>query len=196
VTGTRDFRPWIATWYTQWAVRNQAILVSADYRLAPESKVAEIADDLESLWAWVHSELPSTLESRVSRISADLSKIVVSGESAGGWCAFQLGLSHPKDIRALILRFPMLDIAADVYAEPNKQRADMSAISEATFDDHLKSMVPGQIVTHWIPFPMSPRGNLFHLAACYGRLQDLFGDDPVMFPVRGLKKGDALPKKM
>ena len=54
------------------------VLVSLDYRLAPEVKLPEIAADLVDAFRWLHEQGPTLLH-------ADTSHIVVAGGSAGGY---------------------------------------------------------------------------------------------------------------
>ena len=60
------------------------MVVSPDYRLAPQVTIAEIADDVMAALAWVRSEGPELF-------GVDPRRIVVAGESAGGYLAVLLG---------------------------------------------------------------------------------------------------------
>ena len=52
--------------------------VSIDYRLAPETKIAGIIDDLRDAWRWCHEDLPDLFD-------VDTKRIAVLGRSAGGY---------------------------------------------------------------------------------------------------------------
>jgi acetyl esterase/lipase len=60
------------------------ILLSLDYRLAPEVKLPEITEDLKDAFRWLHDEGPKVLH-------ADTSRIVVAGGSAGGFLTMLSG---------------------------------------------------------------------------------------------------------
>jgi hypothetical protein len=42
--------------------------------------------------------------------TADLSRVLLTGASAGGYCALQQALDHPNGVRAVLLQYPMIDI--------------------------------------------------------------------------------------
>ena len=64
--------------------REDYVLVSIDYRLAPEVKIPEIASDVEDAFRWLHREGPRLFH-------ADCSRIVVAGGSAGGYLTMLSG---------------------------------------------------------------------------------------------------------
>lgn len=57
--------------------------MSPDYRLLPEATGTDILEDVSSFWEWVHKGLSTELAKIDDSISADLSSILVVGESAG-----------------------------------------------------------------------------------------------------------------
>lgn len=61
-------------------VKSQALILSVDYRLAPEHKIPAAYDDCYSSLQWLASN--SSAEAWLER--ADLSRVFLSGESAGG----------------------------------------------------------------------------------------------------------------
>jgi acetyl esterase/lipase len=64
--------------------RQRFILVSLDYRLAPEVKLPAIIDDLQTAFAWLHEHGPR-------KLGADMRRVVVVGGSAGGFLTFMAG---------------------------------------------------------------------------------------------------------
>lgn len=76
--------------------RERFILVSLDYRLAPEVKLPEIAKDIKAAFRWIHEQGPKLFQ-------ADTSRIVVSGGSAGGFLTMLSGVivkPHPTALVA------------------------------------------------------------------------------------------------
>lgn len=69
------------------STKHNLCIISADYRLAPQTRLPGILADLASLLAFVRS---SAFE-RATGGCADASKLVVSGGSAGGWLALLAG---------------------------------------------------------------------------------------------------------
>ncbi|HEV2770097.1 MAG TPA: alpha/beta hydrolase [Solirubrobacteraceae bacterium] len=90
------------------ANRAQAIVVSADYRLAPEHRFPAGLDDAETVLAWMHA--------RADELGADRDRLAVGGDSAGANLAAALarrardahGPACPA-LRAQLLVYPALD---------------------------------------------------------------------------------------
>ena len=84
IAGSRNLKDFFPPRHLKHALASSVILVSPDYRLLPESSGKEILEDLEDLWTWIHEDLNNVIASMSdNRISADVSRILVSGESAG-----------------------------------------------------------------------------------------------------------------
>ena len=66
------------------AEENGYVVVSIDYRLAPEVKLPEIVGDLEDAIAWIRTDGPELF-------AADPDKLAVAGASAGGYLALLSG---------------------------------------------------------------------------------------------------------
>jgi acetyl esterase/lipase len=70
--------------------RERFVFVSLDYRLAPEVKLPQIAEDLQDAFRWLHESGPKLFH-------ADTSRIVVTGGSAGGFLTMLSGaIVKPK----------------------------------------------------------------------------------------------------
>ncbi|KAH7414677.1 hypothetical protein KP509_14G005400 [Ceratopteris richardii] len=77
------------------AKRSQSIVVSANYRLAPEHRFPAAFEDGFSALKWLHSQSIHQSESNHELmepwlVSADFSRCFVAGESAGGTLAYQV----------------------------------------------------------------------------------------------------------
>jgi acetyl esterase/lipase len=87
------------------AQAHDCILVSVDYRLAPETPFPGPRDDCYAALTW--------LQASAERLGVDPSRIILLGESAGGGLAAQLALMARErggpPIRAQVLVYPMLD---------------------------------------------------------------------------------------
>jgi acetyl esterase/lipase len=62
-------------------------LISADYRLAPQTNIHEILHDTVDCVTYIRDVLPSSVGGRI-----DPRKFAVSGGSAGGWLALLAGI--------------------------------------------------------------------------------------------------------
>ncbi|KAG4261487.1 hypothetical protein FPRO04_11791 [Fusarium proliferatum] len=84
VYGSRDNLQLTPPRILEYALENNAILVSCDYRLIPESNGIEILEDIESVWSWVQSSLNEAIGTMTTGKSrADLGRVLLAGESAG-----------------------------------------------------------------------------------------------------------------
>lgn len=80
------------------------VVVSVEYRLAPETKFPGALHDNHAALIWLHNH--------AAEIGADPTRIAVLGESAGGGHAAMLALAtrgSPHPIHFLALLYPMLD---------------------------------------------------------------------------------------
>ncbi|KAH7239966.1 uncharacterized protein BKA55DRAFT_576832 [Fusarium redolens] len=47
----------------------------------------------------------------------DMRRVLLAGESAGGYLALQLALRHPSDFRAIIASYLMIDMQSDYFCK-------------------------------------------------------------------------------
>jgi acetyl esterase/lipase len=99
-------------------------LVSIDYRLAPETKLPAILDDVRDAFAWIRSEGPKTFGARTDRIA-------VLGGSAGGYLTLCTGFRiEPRPV-ALVSFWGYGDIAGDWYGRPDPFYRRQPLVAEA-----------------------------------------------------------------
>lgn len=91
---------------------NGYILVSIDYRLAPETKLPEIIADVEDAFRWVREKGPELFH-------ADPDRIAVAGGSAGGYLTLTAGFRVKPRPVALVPLFGYGSLVADWYAKPS-----------------------------------------------------------------------------
>lgn len=87
------------------AIRHDCLVVSVDYRVAPETRLAGSLEDNYAALRWLSDESAT--------LGVDRSRIAVAGESAGGGHAAMLAIAARDRggpaIRAQVLVYPMLD---------------------------------------------------------------------------------------
>ncbi|KAF7561231.1 hypothetical protein G7046_g2934 [Stylonectria norvegica] len=112
------FAPFFPTWALKLAIEQNAIIISPDYRLLPNAKgVGDILEDLEDFWTWFKSDLPQVVKENSPGHILDFSRVLVSGGSAGGYCAIQVALSHPDEIAAVAVVYPFVDANDKIFTD-------------------------------------------------------------------------------
>ncbi|CAA7268584.1 unnamed protein product [Cyclocybe aegerita] len=95
--------------------KHNLCLISADYRLAPQTRLPGILSDCKSAIDFLHaSEFAEATENCV-----DVSRVVLSGSSAGGWLCLlagtgigfeACGLERPRPVRGIVALYPITDL--------------------------------------------------------------------------------------
>jgi acetyl esterase/lipase len=98
--------------------------VSIDYRLAPETKLPAILDDVRAAVAWVRAEGPRSWGARTDRIA-------VLGGSAGGYLTLASGFLIEPRPAALVSFWGYGDIAGPWYSRPDPFYHRQPLVSEA-----------------------------------------------------------------
>ena len=93
--------------------REDYVLVSVDYRLAPEVKIAEILADLADAWRWLHECGPQLF-------AADTLRIVFTGGSAGGYLSMMAGFAVTPRPTAIVSYFGYGDLDGVWAVEPDE----------------------------------------------------------------------------
>jgi acetyl esterase/lipase len=87
-------------------------VVSIDYRLAPETQLPEIIQDVEDAFGWVRDKGPELFQ-------ADPARIAVSGGSAGGYLTLVTGYRVKPRPKALVVFWGYGDLVGPWYSEPS-----------------------------------------------------------------------------
>lgn len=88
------------------------ILVSIDYRLAPETKLPGVIEDLEDAFRWIREQGPRLFQ-------ADAGRIAVVGGSAGGYLTLATGHRvRPRPV-ALVALWGYGDLVGPWYSTPS-----------------------------------------------------------------------------
>jgi len=146
-------------------------VISIDYRLAPETKLAGIIEDLEDAYAWVRSEGPTLF-------NIDANRIAIVGHSAGGYLSLMAGYCLKPSPKALVSFYGYGDITGSWYSQPNSFYSQNPAIPR----DQALEFIGNTVISSSPPGPQWPNGRAkFYL---YCRQQGLWpievsGHDPL-----------------
>jgi acetyl esterase/lipase len=99
------------------------VVVSIDYRLAPEAKLSAILEDLEDACKWVREKGPELF-------AIDAKKLAIMGGSAGGYLTLVAGYRvHPRPV-ALVSFWGYGDVAGAWYSQPDPFYSRMPRVSK------------------------------------------------------------------
>src|SRR5262249_23716867 len=93
-------------------------VVSIDYRLAPETKLADLLTDIEDAFRWTRKDGPGLF-------NADPSRIGVLGISAGGFLAEMVGYRVQPRVRALAIESGYCEIVGPWQTQPSKDESHL-----------------------------------------------------------------------
>lgn len=167
INGARTgIRPWqlaqyLAAGYT---------VISIDYRLAPESKLPAIIEDLQDALAWVRSVGPS-------HFHIDPTRLAVVGHSAGGYLTLMAGCCVTPRPRALVAFYGYGDLVGDWYSKPDPFYCQQPLVT----DEESGRFVRGPVISE----PYAGRGKEKFYLYCrqQGRWpQEVGGRDPATDP--------------
>lgn len=199
--GASMFPDFFGRWLLELAERHSALIVSPDHRLLPEVSVADILDDVEDFWQWIHKELPSLLQKQPGNITPDLTRIMTAGESAGGYLSIQLSLSHPDSIKATTAAYPMVDIDGPYFTQKfPKQLMEVPQLPETLVSDHMAKVRAQEALLGGKKVLVSSDARLERAPLMLAMIQHgSFGEylDPTdarQVPIKSLERGAHFPK--
>lgn len=99
------------------------VVIAIDYRLAPETKLAEIVEDVRDAYRWAREKGPTEF-----RIDPD--RIALVGHSAGAYLALLVGTYLEPRPRAIVSFYGYGDITGDWCVRPSAYFREKRTISE------------------------------------------------------------------
>jgi dipeptidyl aminopeptidase/acylaminoacyl peptidase len=175
ISGTALYPDWSSQYILDYQLQSNAIRISPNYRLLPESTGSDILSDLTSAWKWIAEDLPGYLKSIGSEIIPDYNHVMVFGESAGGYLALQSALLNRSLIKAVIAAYPMIYLDSAWYSLPSDTKSPFGTpqLPKQILDEHIKKIERGNIVSEGgmerVPLAIS--------AVQQGRFKELLGEE-------------------
>jgi len=155
IVGSRE---WVPANVVELCKTEGFTLVSVDYRLAPEVKLPEIAQDLDDAFLWLREKGPSLLK-------IDPDRMVIAGGSAGGFCTFLATTRMKHKPKAIVSYWGYGEFEPDwtaVKSNDHGERVDK--------DNALKG-IGGEIITAPTKEQGMARGLFYH----YTRQSGIWG---------------------
>jgi len=100
------------------------ILVSIDYRLAPETRLREILEDVKDAYGWVREKGPALFQ-------ADPDRIAVVGNSAGGYLTLAAGHLFAPRPNALVSFYGYGDVVGPWSSRPDPYYSKQKQVQRA-----------------------------------------------------------------
>ncbi|KAK9723024.1 hypothetical protein K7432_002232 [Basidiobolus ranarum] len=143
--------------------KREWILVSANYRLAPQAPLKEIYEDVVDVVTWTREELPKLLNN-----SVDAEKISLWGSSAGGTLALLAGAYCKIPPSALVAFYPATDFSPTAKIGSSAKNNSLDCLPE-----ELKEVAQTPPVVVETPFVINPAtgGPDFQKSASHPRYQ-------------------------
>lgn len=117
INGHRESVP---GWLTEACRKNEYVLVSIDYRLAPETQLPLIIEDVEDAFRWVRQKGPELFH-------ADPDRVAVVGGSAGGYLTLTTGFRVKPRPQALVSLWGYGDLVGPWYSDPSPHARHQSS---------------------------------------------------------------------
>ena len=167
ITGHRNN---LSAWQRDAYIDAGYAVVSIDYRLAPETKLPGIVEDLRDAWSWLLCDASD-------KYGFDVDRTAVVGHSAGGYLTLMSGISLDPKPRALVAFYGYGDILGDWYRLPDPYYCKQPAVSR----DDAYAQVGGDPVAN--PQAGSDRGQFYLYCRQNGLWpQVVVGADPDRHP--------------
>jgi acetyl esterase/lipase len=126
ISGSRRYAP---GYQVRLLNREGFSVVSIDYRLAPETQLENIIEDVRDAIRWIGDE-------GVRIFGFDAGRLAVMGSSAGGYLSLMTGTFAIKP-KAIVSIYGYGDILGDWYSKPSEHYCRQAQISE---EDALKAV--------------------------------------------------------
>ncbi|GKZ23477.1 hypothetical protein AbraIFM66951_008511 [Aspergillus brasiliensis] len=193
VTGSSLYPPWFSNWILDYAIQNEAIIISPNYRLLPEATGEDILEDMYDFWNWLQGDSLSHAirDAGYPHIGPATDKTLIVGESAGGYLAMQLALTYPSKIRAVVGAYPILDPKDKFYTEAyQKPILRVPNMANDIIEQHLASLRASHTPRIVTAAESPERLRLAFAVFQNGRLLEFLGsrNNPELFPMERVER--------
>lgn len=121
------------------AAKSGVRVLAVDYRLAPEHKFPAGVDDALAAFDWLAG-------AGAERIGADVGRLAVAGDSAGGGLAAMLGQQRRSQLRFQLLIYPLLQLVE--RRKPKLKAIEGHMLSVTALDQIVRAYVEEHDLVH------------------------------------------------
>lgn len=115
------------------ASKHNLCVISADYRLAPQANISEIASDVYDCVKFIRTDLTSQLD----EAQVDVSRLAVSGSSAGGYLALLAGINIEPKPNVIVPIYPITDPLGTFFTNPQPPPMGRPPVERETVAEFL-----------------------------------------------------------
>ncbi|KAF9871985.1 hypothetical protein CkaCkLH20_10617 [Colletotrichum karsti] len=191
------FPPFFQPWHFALADRHAAVIVSPNYRLAPESTIDDLLSDVEDHWTWLQTVLPSFVAQQTAgRVAVDVDRVLAAGDSAGGYLSLMAGLRHGDKIRACTAAYPCTDLKDPHFTEgAGGPTLGVGPLPYSLVEEHMKKVREGTLPAVISEDARFERGGLMFALTHHGISKHLFpAEKRHLFPFDMLDDGARFPR--
>ena len=176
------------------ALSKSAIIISPDYRLMPEANGLDILQDVKDFYDWLQT--PDNLDKCLPKgVTAANDRVLVTGESAGGWLALQSALrpTPRQQIRAVISQYAMIDMRSEYYTgdfEKHIFTPVAPQLPRSILRDYLAGLKGSEVIASAVPPDRVP---LVISSLQQGSFGKLLGEDSSLYPLEMIDSVERLP---
>jgi acetyl esterase/lipase len=150
------------------------VVVSIDYRLAPETKLAAILEDVRDGYRWVRERGPGLFQ-------IDPDRVALVGNSAGAYLALMVGQLVTPRPKAVASFYGYGEITRDWTTRPDPQYLGLAKVSK----DEAARAVGSKVLSE---SPLFPRVQFYNYCRQTGRwAREVAGIDPTRQRVRAAR---------
>ncbi|WP_102345099.1 alpha/beta hydrolase [Bacillus sp. Marseille-P3661] len=162
----------------QFVEKANCLVVSVDYRLAPEHPYPAALEDCYAALEWLFSN--------AKELSVDVTRIAVAGASAGGGLTLALSLlNRERNQYPIIFQMPLYPMINNLHNTPSSfeitdKRIWNRELNERAWKFYLGDLTGEQVTQYAVPSSAEDLSGLPPTYTCIGTL-DLFRDDTLDF---------------
>lgn len=193
ISGDALLQDWFSNYLVSFSHRTSSVIVLPNYRFVPEHSGADILEDVRDFWKWAEEHLAEFVRKVAPGVEVNLDRLLVSGDSSGGWHALHSVFELPEGrIKALLLLYPM--VKKWCKSKELLRKWGRPAPDEEVIDKHLAQVPEDSIVSSDRYLAREKLADAF--SANQHRWDLAFGTDKGLHPIERLGERKVFPSTL